>query len=109
MQDRRGIRCDGELLLERAEAGLANGDAIIACGDGGEAKRAIAICLHGLRSIRCGGFERDLRSGDGSMLRIVNYAFNLAEDGGVRTLAQKQAGEKENQYSSAHTAEASFV
>jgi hypothetical protein len=43
------------------------------------------------------------------MLRVVNDAFNLAKNGSVYPLAQKQAGEKKKQCSSAHTAEASFM
>jgi hypothetical protein len=43
------------------------------------------------------------------MLRVVNDAFDLAKNGSVYSLAQKQAGEKKKQCSSAHMAEASFM
>jgi ferredoxin len=109
VQNRRRIRRYGDLLFERAEARLMNRDEVIACGNCGKTKRSIAIGLRALRSVGCGGFEGDLCSGNGAMLRVVNDAFNLAKNGSVYSLAQKQAGEKKKQCSSAHTAEASFM
>ena len=67
----------------RGEAGLGDGDYVVAQGNGGDGEGAVLRGESGLGEGGVGGAEFDAGSGDGAVLGVVDDSVDLAEDGGV--------------------------
>ena len=90
VQDGRGIGVEGEGLLEGLEAGVSDGDGVVAEGDVGEGECAFGVAVGGEgEGGACGG-QRDVRGGERAMLRVVDDALELGEDGGARDGGREQ-------------------
>ena len=64
------------------EAGLGDGDGVVAEREGGDGERAVLRGDGGLGEGGVGGAEFDVCAGDGAVLGVVDDAVELAEDGG---------------------------
>ncbi len=78
-----GVGGQGEGLFCCREAGLRDGDDVVAEGDGGEREGAVGDGECGLGEGGVGRAEFDVGAGDGAVLRVVNDSVDLAEDGGA--------------------------
>ena len=91
VQDGGGVGGEGEGLFCGGEAGLGDGEDVVAEGDGGDGEGAVLGGEGGLGEGGVGGVEFDAGAGDGAVLGVVDDSVNLAEDGGVgRCAAQKR-------------------
>jgi len=83
VEHRAGVGVDGKGLLQRVEAGVGDGDEIVAERDGGESEDAFAVGGGGDGEVGVGGGKGDVRAGKRAMLGIVDDTVELGEDGGV--------------------------
>ena len=74
---------EGEGLGEQGEGGGGGGDGVVAEGDGGEGEGAVGGGAGGEGEGGVGGVEGDFGVGDGAVLRVVDDAAELGEDGSV--------------------------
>ena len=83
VEDGRGIGGEGEGLFRGGEAGLGDGEDVVAERDGGDGEGAVVCGDRGLGEGGVGGVEFDVSAGDGAVLGVVDDSVDLAEDGGV--------------------------
>ena len=83
VEDGCGVGGEGEGLFRGGEAGLGDGDGVVAERDGGEREGAVGGGEGGLGEGGVGGAEFDVGVGDGTVLGVVNDSVELAEDSGV--------------------------
>ena len=96
VEDGRGVGGEGEVLFRGGEAGLGDGEDVVAERDGGEGEGAVVGGVGGLGEGGVGGAELDAGSGDGAVLGVVDDSVDLAEDGGVgRSVRQKSRHDAE--------------
>ena len=95
VEDGRSVGMDGEGLLEGCEAGVGDGDGVVAERDVGEGEGAFFAGDDGEGEVGVGGSEGDVGAGKRAMLRVVDDALQLGEDGGAGARCREQAEEQE--------------
>ena len=80
--------------MRGCEAGLGDGDDVVAERDGGEGEGAVGGGAGRLGEGGVGGAEFDVGAGDGAVLGVVNDAVELAEDRGVGSRCAEEKGEE---------------
>ncbi len=101
MQHRVGVGLHNHILMHFLEAFRGDGDRVISERHGTEIESSAVAGILGLRPVRVLRLQRDVRALNGTVLRIMNYAANGAENRGICRSSEQQ-NRKNNKPDSSH-------